>query len=81
MASEEEAVLVPRDPRAEAAARGRTKPVEVDPLLTRTGGAYIPPAKLRQMQEQTADKSSAAYQRTAVNRLYLAASSLPTWLV
>jgi len=36
---------------------------EVDPLLTRTGGAYIPPARLRMMQEAIADKSSAAYQR------------------
>ena len=36
---------------------------ELDPLLTRTGGAYIPPAKLRMMQEQITDKSSLAYQR------------------
>ncbi|XP_072031453.1 uncharacterized protein [Amphiura filiformis] len=32
-------------------------------LITRTGGAYIPPAKLRMMQEQITDKSSEAYQR------------------
>ncbi|KAF9436461.1 pre-mRNA-splicing factor cwc22 [Entomortierella beljakovae] len=30
---------------------------------TRTGGAYIPPARLRMMQEQITDKSSAEYQR------------------
>nr|XP_042132963.1 pre-mRNA-splicing factor CWC22 homolog [Peromyscus maniculatus bairdii] len=36
---------------------------EQDPLLTRTGGAYIPPAKLRMMQEQITDKNSLAYQR------------------
>ncbi|KAA0193898.1 hypothetical protein HAZT_HAZT008007 [Hyalella azteca] len=40
------------------------KPV-VDPLQTRTGGAYIPPAKLRMMQAEISDKSSAAFQRLA----------------
>ena len=34
-------------------------------LTTRTGGAYIPPAKLRLMQEQITDKASAAFQRLA----------------
>lgn len=29
----------------------------LDPILTRTGGAYIPPAKLRMMQAQITDKS------------------------
>jgi pre-mRNA-splicing factor CWC22 len=37
----------------------------VDLLTSRTGGAYIPPAKLRMMQAQITDKSSAAYQRVA----------------
>lgn len=32
-------------------------------LTTRTGGAYIPPAKLRLMQEQITDKASPAFQR------------------
>ncbi|KAJ1511886.1 pre-mRNA-splicing factor cwc22 [Coelomomyces lativittatus] len=32
-------------------------------LLTRTGGAYIPPAKLRALQDLVTDKSSEAYQR------------------
>ncbi|XP_051022152.1 pre-mRNA-splicing factor CWC22 homolog [Acomys russatus] len=41
----------------------KKKKDERDPLLTRTGGAYIPPAKLRMMQEQITDKSSLAYQR------------------
>ncbi len=36
---------------------------EMDPVLTRTGGAYIPPAKLRMMQAQITDKSSLAFQR------------------
>ena len=36
-----------------------------DMLTSRTGGAYIPPAKLRMMQAQITDKSSAAYQRLA----------------
>ncbi|XP_017470039.1 PREDICTED: pre-mRNA-splicing factor CWC22 homolog isoform X2 [Rhagoletis zephyria] len=37
----------------------------VDLLTSRTGGAYIPPAKLRMMQAKITDKSSAAYQRIA----------------
>ncbi|KAF2346686.1 Initiation factor eIF-4 gamma MA3, partial [Trinorchestia longiramus] len=49
----------------------RNKPADaikkavVDPLQTRTGGAYIPPAKLRMMQAEITDKSSAAFQRLA----------------
>lgn len=35
----------------------------VDLLTSRTGGAYIPPAKLRMMQAEITDKSGAAYQR------------------
>lgn len=35
----------------------KKKKEEVDPVLTRTGGAYIPPAKLRLMQQQITDKS------------------------
>ncbi len=31
----------------------------------RTGGAYIPPARLRMMQEGIKDKTSAVYQRIA----------------
>ena len=34
-------------------------------LTTKTGGAYIPPAKLRLMQEQITDKSSEQFQRLA----------------
>lgn len=34
-------------------------------LLGRTGGAYIPPARLRQLQAKITDKSSDAYQRIA----------------
>uniref|UniRef100_H3CHL1 Pre-mRNA-splicing factor CWC22 homolog n=1 Tax=Tetraodon nigroviridis TaxID=99883 RepID=H3CHL1_TETNG len=44
----------------------KKKKEDVDPVLTRTGGAYIPPAKLRLMQQQITDKSSQcslAYQR------------------
>ncbi|XP_003487916.2 pre-mRNA-splicing factor CWC22 homolog [Bombus impatiens] len=37
----------------------------VDLLTSRTGGAYIPPAKLRIMQAEITDKSGAAYQRIA----------------
>lgn len=35
----------------------------VDLLTSKTGGAYIPPAKLRLLQAEITDKSSAAYQR------------------
>uniref|UniRef100_T1JEJ7 MI domain-containing protein n=1 Tax=Strigamia maritima TaxID=126957 RepID=T1JEJ7_STRMM len=38
---------------------------EEENLLTRTGGAYIPPAKLRLLQAKITDKSSAAFQRIA----------------
>lgn len=36
---------------------------KVDLLTSKTGGAYIPPAKLRMMQAEITDKSSEAYQR------------------
>ncbi|XP_043495242.1 pre-mRNA-splicing factor CWC22 homolog [Polistes fuscatus] len=36
-----------------------------DLLTAKTGGAYIPPAKLRMMQANITDKSGAAYQRIA----------------
>ncbi|GBP70957.1 Pre-mRNA-splicing factor CWC22 homolog [Eumeta japonica] len=41
------------------------KSKQTDMLNTRTGGAYIPPARLRMMQAQITDKSSVAYQRLA----------------
>lgn len=37
--------------------------VKKDLLTSKTGGAYIPPAKLRMMQAEITDKSSEAYQR------------------
>jgi pre-mRNA-splicing factor CWC22 len=37
----------------------------IDELMTRTGGAYIPPAKLRMMQKDITDKGSMAFQRLA----------------
>lgn len=37
----------------------------VNPITSRTGGAYIPPAKLKMMQASITDKSSAEYQRIA----------------
>uniref|UniRef100_A0A915PCQ5 Lethal protein 858 n=1 Tax=Setaria digitata TaxID=48799 RepID=A0A915PCQ5_9BILA len=42
---------------------------DMDVLHTRTGGAYIPPAKLKLMQEQISDKNSEAYQRLNWERL------------
>lgn len=50
------------DPKAKITERQRKT---VDILTSRTGGAYIPPAKLRMMQAEITDKSSAAYQRIA----------------
>ncbi|XP_076449470.1 uncharacterized protein LOC143285903 [Babylonia areolata] len=41
------------------------KAKETGDITTRTGGAYIPPAKLRMMQAQITDKSSVEYQRMA----------------
>nr|XP_037283112.1 pre-mRNA-splicing factor CWC22 homolog isoform X2 [Rhipicephalus microplus] len=40
-------------------------PRKKDVITGRTGGAYIPPARLRMMQQQITDKSSAEYQRIA----------------
>lgn len=37
--------------------------------VTRTSGPYIPPAKLRMMQDQISDKNSEAYQRLNWERL------------
>ncbi|VDK70114.1 unnamed protein product, partial [Onchocerca ochengi] len=42
---------------------------DMDLLHTRTGGAYIPPAKLKMMQEQISDKNSEVYQRLNWERL------------
>ena len=41
----------------------------VDLLRSKTGGAYIPPAKLKQMQEQIANKNSEQYQRMNWERI------------
>ena len=43
----------------------REKREQMQLLNTRTGGAYIPPAKLRLMQDKINDKSSEAFQRLA----------------
>ncbi|KAK6622848.1 hypothetical protein RUM43_008691 [Polyplax serrata] len=37
----------------------------LNPITSRTGGAYIPPAKLKMMQAAITDKSSSDYQRIA----------------
>ncbi|KAE9549955.1 hypothetical protein FO519_006834 [Halicephalobus sp. NKZ332] len=42
---------------------------EIDPVLTRAGGAYIPPARLKMMMEQSMDKSGEQYQRMNWDRL------------
>ncbi|KAK7111884.1 pre-mRNA-splicing factor CWC22 homolog [Littorina saxatilis] len=41
------------------------KSKDLEDIMTRTGGAYIPPAKLRMLQAQITDKSSVPYQRMA----------------
>lgn len=45
--------------------RPERKNRDLDMVNTRTGGAYIPPARLRMMQAQITDKSSMAFQRLA----------------
>ena len=53
-----------KDEREEEEPAPKRKKEEV-PILMRTGGAYIPPARLRMMQQSITDKSSVAYQRLA----------------
>jgi len=40
-----------------------TAQTETTLINTRAGGVYIPPARLRMMQQQITDKNSAEYQR------------------
>lgn len=42
-----------------------TRKLPIDDSKTRAGGAYIPPARLREMQKQITDKKSAEFQRMA----------------
>ena len=53
-----------KDEREEEEPAPKRKKEEA-PILMRTGGAYIPPARLRMMQQSITDKSSVAYQRLA----------------
>lgn len=46
-----------KEPAAAEEPVAKKKKEEIDPILTRTGGAYIPPARLRMMQQQISDKS------------------------
>lgn len=46
-----------REPEVASEPPVKKRKEELDPILTRTGGAYIPPAKLRLMQQQITDKS------------------------
>lgn len=57
--------LAPARAPLQAQAEEPPKKKTVDPLLTRTGGAYIPPAKLREMQKNVTDKGTIEYQRIA----------------
>lgn len=41
----------------------KSKEEGMDVLTSRTGGAYIPPAKLRMMQAEITDKNSMEFQR------------------
>eukprot|EP00037_Helgoeca_nana_P011505 m.103359 g.103359 ORF g.103359 m.103359 type:complete len:836 (+) comp20873_c0_seq2:41-2548(+) len=67
---EKEKRMVRRDPQAEARARGKTRTAVIDPTSTRSGGAYVPPARLRQMQaDASSDKTTEKYQRLAWNAL------------
>lgn len=51
--------------KKDASTKPERRAKDTDMLNTRTGGAYIPPARLRMMQAQITDKSSIAYQRLA----------------
>lgn len=42
-----------------------SRKLPIDDSKTRAGGAYIPPARLREMQKQITDKKSAEFQRMA----------------
>ena len=46
-------------------AKQQKKQTSDDPLSMKTGGAYIPPARLRLMQQSIKDKASAEFQRLA----------------
>ena len=53
------------DSMASFLASKRAKKADDGGIMTRSGGAYIPPARLRMMQQQIEDKTSAEYQRLA----------------
>lgn len=54
-----------KDKRGAEQSTNKPKERKKDMLTSRTGGAYIPPAKLRLMQAAITDKSSAEFQRIA----------------
>ncbi|VDL73794.1 unnamed protein product [Nippostrongylus brasiliensis] len=57
-----------QDPKpVEEAEKPKKEPLDL--LRTKTGGAYIPPAKLRMMQDQIKDKEGEQYQRMNWERL------------
>ncbi|MEQ2162019.1 pre-mRNA-splicing factor cwc22 [Goodea atripinnis] len=55
-----------KEPAAAEEPPVKKKKEELDPILTRTGGAYIPPAKLRMMQQQITDKSRGLLARSVL---------------
>jgi hypothetical protein len=55
--------LAPSPPSFERSNSFKPRSNDGGTILTRTGGAYIPPARLREMQDKISDKSSEAYQR------------------
>ncbi|XGW09487.1 hypothetical protein V3C99_011634 [Haemonchus contortus] len=58
---------IAEEKKAEEAEKAKKEPLDL--LRTRTGGAYIPPAKLKMMQDQIKDKQSEQYQRMNWERL------------
>ncbi|XP_060523555.1 pre-mRNA-splicing factor CWC22 homolog [Cylas formicarius] len=54
-----------RNHKSEDTANKPRERKSADMLTSKTGGAYIPPAKLRMMQAEITDKSSVAFQRIA----------------
>ncbi|KAG0297200.1 pre-mRNA-splicing factor cwc22, partial [Dissophora globulifera] len=63
--AERERQMLEREPVATRPAQDPATELKTMMTTTRTGGAYIPPGRLRLMQQQITDKSSAEYQRIA----------------
>ena len=55
----------PQEPRTEEEKQAAAKKEYEELLTARSGGRYVPPARLRELQKQITDKTSKEYQRMA----------------